>query len=127
LKRANVVDAGALGFVELLTGMVGYLDTGIEPDEGLSDNTTAVEHDERTTAGETGDLTHRWCTECLVLARDADTADQLWIVEHPPVVTLGQAGLHGKIGFRKIDRVFVSAHEKRKRLSVGDRWVNATK
>ena len=41
--------------------------------------------------------------------------------------TLGQAGLHGKIGFRKIDRVFVSAHEKRKRLSVGDRWVNATK
>jgi DegV family protein with EDD domain len=73
LKRANVVDAGALGFVELLTGMVGYLDTGIEPDEGLSDDTTAVEHDERTTAGETGDLTHRWCTECLVLARDADT------------------------------------------------------
>ena len=39
--------------------------------------------------------------------------------------TLGQAGLHGKIGFRKIDRVFVSAHEKRKRLSVEDERVNA--
>ena len=25
--------------------------------------------------------------------RDADTADELWIVEHPPVFTLGQAGL----------------------------------
>jgi DegV family protein with EDD domain len=73
LKRANVVDAGAQGFVELLTGMVGYLDTGIEPDEGLADDTTVVEHDERTTAGETGDLTHRWCTECIVLARDATT------------------------------------------------------
>lgn len=28
----------------------------------------------------------------FTLARDADTADQLWIVEHPPVFTLGQAG-----------------------------------
>jgi lipoyl(octanoyl) transferase len=27
-------------------------------------------------------------------ARDAQTADQLWLVEHPPVFTLGQAGLH---------------------------------
>ena len=25
-------------------------------------------------------------------ARDADTADELWVVEHPPVFTLGQAG-----------------------------------
>ena len=39
--------------------------------------------------------------------------------------TLCQAGLHGKIGFRKIDRVFVSAHEKPKRISVEDERVNA--
>jgi lipoyl(octanoyl) transferase len=25
-------------------------------------------------------------------ARDADTADELWVLEHPPVYTLGQAG-----------------------------------
>src|SRR5688572_23045262 len=31
LRRANVVDAGALGFVELVTGMTEYLETGIAP------------------------------------------------------------------------------------------------
>lgn len=28
----------------------------------------------------------------LTLARDANTPDQLWLVEHPPVLTQGQAG-----------------------------------
>jgi lipoyl(octanoyl) transferase len=28
----------------------------------------------------------------FTLARDADTADELWLLEHPPVFTLGQAG-----------------------------------
>ena len=68
LRRANVVDAGAQGFVELLTGMVGYLDTGVEPAADEADDTLAMEHDERMTAGETGELSHRWCTECVVLA-----------------------------------------------------------
>lgn len=29
----------------------------------------------------------------LTATRDADTPDELWLVEHPPVFTLGQAGL----------------------------------
>ena len=31
LRRANVVDAGALGFVELVAGMAEYLETGVAP------------------------------------------------------------------------------------------------
>ena len=73
LRRANVVDAGAQGFVELLTGMVAYLDTGVEPAAGQADDTLNVEHEERTAAGETGELSHRWCTECVVLAPEGGT------------------------------------------------------
>jgi len=43
-------------------------------------------------------------------ARDADTVDELWIVEHPPVFTLGQAGkmehvlMPGEIPVVPVDR-----------------------
>ena len=34
-----------------------------------------------------------WAAMCRFTdARDADTADELWLLEHPPVFTLGQAG-----------------------------------
>jgi DegV family protein with EDD domain len=69
LRRANVVDAGAQGFVELLTGMLQYLDSGVEPEAGLSDEATTTVHEDNSAAGGGEDLTHRWCTECLVLAR----------------------------------------------------------
>jgi len=44
-------------------------------------------------------------------ARDAETPDELWLVEHPPVFTLGQAGkwehvlLPGEIPVVPVDRV----------------------
>ena len=40
---------------------------------------------------------------------------------------LGQPGLHWKIRLREINRVFISAHERRQRVSVDGRRVNATK
>ena len=63
LRRANVVDAGALGFVELIAGMSDYLDTGIAPDENA-----AIEliHDEESAAGQQQDLEHRFCSECMI-------------------------------------------------------------
>ena len=30
--------------------------------------------------------------QAFTAARDADTPDEFWLVEHPPVFTLGQAG-----------------------------------
>ena len=63
LARANVVDAGAAGFVILLEGVADYLDSG-ELDESpiLGD----VLADEPDVAGGDLNLEHRWCTECMV-------------------------------------------------------------
>jgi DegV family protein with EDD domain len=63
LKRANVVDAGALGFVELVAGMADYLETGIAPAE---DAAIQLLSDDETTAGSQINLEHRFCTECTI-------------------------------------------------------------
>lgn len=69
LRRANVVDAGALGFVELLSGMSDYLETG---EVAESDEAVPVLHDEAAAAGEEEELSQRYCTECLVAGQHVD-------------------------------------------------------
>ena len=63
LRRANVVDAGAMGFVELVAGMSDYLDTGVVPDD---DAPIVLVHDETSAAGQQEDLEYRYCTECMI-------------------------------------------------------------
>ena len=63
LRRANVVDAGALGFVELIAGMSDYFETGIAPG---GDASIQLLSDDDTTAGSQMDLEHRYCTECTI-------------------------------------------------------------
>jgi DegV family protein with EDD domain len=63
LTRANVVDAGAAGFVILLEGVADYLDTG---ELGEPDVVPGALHDEPDAAGGETNLEHRWCTECMV-------------------------------------------------------------
>ncbi len=63
LRRANVVDAGALGFVELVAGMTDYLETGVAPAE---DAAIQLLSDDEAAAGSQVDLEHRWCTECTI-------------------------------------------------------------
>ena len=63
LRRANVVDAGALGFVELVAGMAEYLETGVAP---ADDAAIPLLADDETTAGSQVELEHRWCTECTI-------------------------------------------------------------
>jgi DegV family protein with EDD domain len=69
LRRANVVDAGALGFVELVAGMADYLETGIAP---ADDSAIQLLSDDEVTAGSQVDLEHRWCTECTITAEAID-------------------------------------------------------
>jgi DegV family protein with EDD domain len=69
LRRANVVDAGALGFVELAAGMTEYLETGIAPAE---DAAIQLLSDDAETAGAQEDLEHRWCTECTITGAAID-------------------------------------------------------
>ncbi len=69
LRRANVVDAGALGFVELVAGMTDYLDTGVAPAE---DAAIELQHSDESAAGAQMDLQHRYCTECTITGEAID-------------------------------------------------------
>src|SRR5882672_151430 len=63
MRRANVVDAGAQGFVEIVEGAADYFATGQVPELSAA----AVAHDgEEPTAGAEIDVHHRYCTECTV-------------------------------------------------------------
>jgi uncharacterized protein len=68
LRKANVVDAGAMGFVELLTGMSAYMETG----EIIEDDAVLLIREDEATAGEAEDLSHRYCTECVVSGEQVD-------------------------------------------------------
>lgn len=71
LRKAGVVDAGAMGFVAMLEGMAEFLVHGrmvAMPDiADLQLEAAVVE-----TAGERGDLRFRYCTECVVSGDDID-------------------------------------------------------
>lgn len=69
LRVARVVDAGAQGFVDLLEGMTDHLhgDVDAEPAEVA---VTAADYE--TMAGETYDLSHRFCTECTITSANID-------------------------------------------------------
>ena len=69
LRRANVVDAGALGFVEMVAGMADYLDTGVVPDD---DAAIVMMRDEGSAAGSQMDLEYRYCTECTITGESID-------------------------------------------------------
>ncbi len=69
LRRANVVDAGALGFVELAAGMTEYLETGVAP---ADDAAIQLLSDDEVTAGSQVDLEHRYCTECTITGAGVD-------------------------------------------------------
>jgi DegV family protein with EDD domain len=69
LRRANVVDAGALGFVELVAGMTDYLETGIAP---ADDASIQLLSDDQQSAGSQVNLEHRYCTECTITGEAID-------------------------------------------------------
>ena len=69
LHKANVVDAGAAGFVMLLRGASDYLDTGrLDESEVVFDSASG----EAEAAGGDACLEHRWCTEFLLSGSDVD-------------------------------------------------------
>lgn len=69
LRRANVVDAGAFGFVELVAGMADYLETGVVPGD---DAAIELMRDDESAAGSQVNLEHRWCTECTIIGDAID-------------------------------------------------------
>ena len=75
LKKAGVVDAGAEGFVDLLRGVYEFVRDSTP--QRLRDMLAGLRNDSGGTAEEdmaasAADLTHRYCTECMVTGRDID-------------------------------------------------------
>ncbi len=76
LRKANVIDAGAKGFVAFLEGFQDFLEQGAKVDH-LQDNvrpeihfTASAEHHEEIEADE--DLTYRYCTEGYITGEQID-------------------------------------------------------
>jgi DegV family protein with EDD domain len=70
LRKADVVDAGAAGFVVLLEGITDYLETG-ELDESAPLPASTHVAEEHAAGGEVS-LSHRFCTECIVTGENID-------------------------------------------------------
>ena len=72
LRKANVVDAGAQGFVELISGMTDYIASGAEDEPEVIVPALSEAETAETSAGQEEDLEYRYCTECVVTAADLD-------------------------------------------------------
>jgi DegV family protein with EDD domain len=95
LRKANVVDAGALGFVELMAGMTDYIDSG-SLDEPAVLVPAVINSATEETAGHEENLAHRFCTECIVIGDHVDRRhlrEQLSAIGSSLVV----AGLQSKV------------------------------
>ncbi len=78
LRKANVVDAGASGFVSFLEGVARMISTGVVPHKRVSFPVSSGEEDEQGhDIPETDDtITFRYCTEALLVRLATDTGDQ---------------------------------------------------
>lgn len=70
LKKAGVVDAGAEGFVDMLRGIYEFVRDGSlkQLSEMLAEVRPAEEEEDF--GGHDEDLSHRYCTECMVIGED---------------------------------------------------------
>jgi DegV family protein with EDD domain len=98
LKEAGVVDAGALGFVDMLEGIDDYIRQGRS---ALEQTTAGAGHldrgiDAAAAAHGIGE-SHRWCTECMVSADPVDRLALKAAVLGLPVSSVVIAGTREKI------------------------------
>lgn len=71
LRKANVVDAGGLGFVEFISGVTDYIESGAE-DEPAAPVPLVIDATAERTAGGEEDLEYRYCAECVVVGDRID-------------------------------------------------------
>ena len=72
MRKANVVDAGAKGFVLMLEGIVRFLHSGslsAVPDPFVQADAELEGMDD---VYDAGDVEHRYCTECMLTGEDID-------------------------------------------------------
>lgn len=141
LRRANVVDAGAQGFVELASGFADYIASGsdAEPDPC---NAGVIDASSVETAGSELALEYRWCTECVVSGENVDRRRlretlsthgaslvvaglahkaRVHIHANDPTEVFRVAGQFGQVSGEKADdmhRQQRSAHAKNRRVAI---------
>jgi uncharacterized protein len=141
LRKANVVDAGAQGFVELASGLADYIASGsdAEPDPG---NVGVIDASNVETAGSELDLEYRWCTECVVSGENVDRRKlrealavlggsvvvaglahkaRVHIHANNPAEVFRVAGQFGQVSGEKaddMDRQQRSAHARNRRVAI---------
>lgn len=72
LRKAGVVDAGAKGFVDLLEGITDFLLHGAGMAVNVDQPGEFPEESLAFVNGEEIDLSHRYCTECVIVGQDLD-------------------------------------------------------
>jgi DegV family protein with EDD domain len=77
LKKANVVDAGASGFVAFLEGIARMIATGTVPKAHAQIHADAEIEDSHDMPGDVEAITHRYCTEALLVRKGATPATPL--------------------------------------------------
>ena len=141
LRKANVVDAGAQGFVELAGGFADYILSGSEVEPDVR-SVAVADMSALETAGGEIDLEYRWCTECLVSSGTVDRRRlrealsslggslvvaglahkaRVHIHAHDPAEVFRVAGQFGQVSGEKADdmqRQQRSAHAKNRRVAI---------
>ena len=72
LRKSGVVDAGAQGFVELIQGITDFINDGSVKDLNTPLDMAFDAPDANIDMHDHGDLTFRFCTECLIKVRNQD-------------------------------------------------------
>ena len=109
LRAANVVDAGAAGFVEMLTGFNSYLDTGTVE---VVVSPVHAGNELMSEGGQIGD--HRFCTECLVAGQAIDlrrVRETLYPLGSSLVVSGHPAKLRIHIHSNDPEQIFAAARQ----------------
>ena len=144
LRQAGVVDAGALGFVDLLDGIEDYIRIGRHALRGVPPADAGESGIDMPAGAAHGDEElHRWCTECIVsgdavdrLALKAEllalpitslvlagTREKVRVHAHvdEPGVLFEACARHGRVSSEKADdmrRQVASAHQPRERVAI---------
>ncbi len=127
LESANVVDAGAEGFVTLMEGMSGYFDSG-EVGERIDPRAIT---DEEVAPAAPEDSRYRYCTECLVVGEALDVRRlreelsalgsslviagsarkmRIHIHTNAPQVLFDALARHGAVSHQKADDMLAQQH-----------------
>lgn len=98
LKEAGVVDAGALGFVDLLEGIDEYIRQGRSALEQTMVGAASLDRGvDAAAAGHGVGECHRWCTECMVSGDPVDRLALKAAILALPVSSVVIAGTREKI------------------------------